>query len=66
MQTFPFLVTMVNEKYIIQGLDMVFCTVVSFFVQSTFELKTKKKKKKKLNGKMNVREINNLKKNWLA
>ena len=46
MQTFPFLVTMVDEKYIIQGLDMVFCTVVSFFVQSTFELKTKKKKKK--------------------
>ena len=46
MQTFPFLVTMVDEKYIIQGLDMVFCTVVSFFVQSTFELKKKKKKKK--------------------
>ena len=62
MQTFPFLVTMVDEKYIIQGLDMVFCTVVSFFVQSTYELK-KKKKRKKLNGKMNVREINNLKKN---
>ena len=59
MQTFLFLVTMVDEKYIIQGLDMVFCTVVSFFVQSTFELK----KKKELNGKMNVREINNLKKN---
>ena len=38
---------MVDEKYIIQGLDMVFCTVVSFFVQSTYELKKKKKKETK-------------------